>query len=53
MTSMYILIVVALAAGSAALASFFWAVGSGQFEDPEGPKYRMLDDNDERVRRSE
>jgi len=24
-----------------------WAVRSGQYEDPEGPKYRMLEDDDE------
>ncbi len=22
-----------------------WTVKSGQYEDPEGPKYRMLDDD--------
>ena len=47
MSSMYMLIVVALAAGIAAFLLFLWAVRNGQFEDPEGPKYRMLEDDDE------
>jgi cbb3-type cytochrome oxidase maturation protein len=28
------------------LAAFFWAVKSGQFDDPETPGMRMLFDND-------
>lgn len=30
-----------------ALAVFFWSLKSGQFEDIEGPKYRMLFDDEE------
>jgi len=26
---------------------FLWAVKSGQYDDPEGPKYRMLEDDDD------
>ena len=26
---------------------FMWGVNSGQFDDIEGPKYRMLDDGDD------
>ncbi|RMG71110.1 MAG: cbb3-type cytochrome oxidase assembly protein CcoS, partial [Nitrospirae bacterium] len=26
---------------------FLWAVKSGQYDDPEGAKYRMLEDEDE------
>ena len=26
---------------------FLWAVKSGQYDDVEGPKYRMLDDDDD------
>jgi len=26
---------------------FLWSVRSGQYEDPEGPKYRMFDDEEE------
>jgi cbb3-type cytochrome oxidase maturation protein len=41
------LIVVSLVLGLAAWLGFMWSVKSGQYEDPEGPKYRMLDDDDE------
>jgi cbb3-type cytochrome oxidase maturation protein len=41
------LIVLSLALGLAAWLFFMWSVKSGQYEDPEGPKYRMLDDDDE------
>jgi len=30
---------------------FMWAVKSGQFDDIEGPKHRMLDDEDEEEHR--
>jgi len=39
------LIVLSLALGVAAWLFFMWTVKSGQYEDPEGPKYRMLDDD--------
>ncbi len=29
---------------------FFWAVKSGQYEDMDGPAYRILDDDDELLR---
>jgi len=41
------LIVLSLALGLAAWLFFMWSVKSGQYEDPEGPKYRMLDDDEE------
>lgn len=41
------LIVLSLALGVAAWLFFMWTVKSGQYEDPEGPKYRMLDDEDD------
>ena len=40
------LIGLSLALGVAAWLFFLWTVRSGQYEDPEGPKYRMLDDDD-------
>jgi cbb3-type cytochrome oxidase maturation protein len=46
MSSMLILILVSLCAGLAAWFLFLWAVKSGQFDDVERPKYRMLDDDD-------
>jgi cbb3-type cytochrome oxidase maturation protein len=41
------LILISLALGLAAWLGFVWSVKSGQYDDPEGPKYRMLDDGDE------
>ena len=46
MSSMLILILISLCAGLAAWFLFLWAVKSGQFDDIERPKYRMLDDDD-------
>jgi len=33
--------------GFAAWLFFMWGVKSGQFDDVEGPKYRMFDDDDD------
>jgi cbb3-type cytochrome oxidase maturation protein len=44
------LIALSLALGVAAWLFFMWSVKSGQYEDPEGPKYRMLDDDDDEKR---
>ena len=41
------LILISLALGVLAYLGFLWSVRSGQYEDPEGPKYRMLDDDDD------
>jgi cbb3-type cytochrome oxidase maturation protein len=41
------LIAISLALGVLSWLGFLWSVRSGQYEDPEGPKYRMLDDEDE------
>ena len=41
------LILLSLALGLAAWLGFVWSVRSGQYDDPEGPKYRMLDDEEE------
>ena len=46
--SLWHLIVLSLALGVGAWLFFLWSVRSGQYEDPEGPKYRMLEDEDER-----
>jgi cbb3-type cytochrome oxidase maturation protein len=40
------LIGLSLALGLAAWLAFLWSVRSGQYEDPEGPKYRMMDDDE-------
>jgi cbb3-type cytochrome oxidase maturation protein len=44
--SLGLLIGLSLALGVAAWLFFLWTVRSGQYEDPEGPKYRMLDDDE-------
>jgi cbb3-type cytochrome oxidase maturation protein len=41
-----LLIAVSVALGVAAWLFFVWTVRSGQYEDPEGAKYRMLDDDE-------
>jgi len=46
-TSLVPLIGLSLCLGLGFLMVFFWALRSGQFDDPEGPKYRMLFDDDE------
>jgi cbb3-type cytochrome oxidase maturation protein len=42
-----LLIAVSLALGVAAWLGFLWSVRSGQYDDPEGPKYRMLEEDDD------
>ena len=44
--SLGILIGLSLALGLAAWLFFMWTVKSGQYDDPEGAKYRMLEDDD-------
>ena len=45
------LIVLSLVLGVGAWLFFMWSVKSGQYEDPEGPKYRMLEDDPDEARR--
>lgn len=44
MDAIYLLIPIALLLIIAAIAAFFWAVRNDQFEDLEGPAYRILFD---------
>jgi len=44
--SIIILIVLSLCIGTGAWLFFIWTVKRGDFEDIEGPKYRMLDDEE-------
>lgn len=44
--TLVLLLLLTLALGVAAWFLFMWAVKSGQFDDIEGPKYRMFDDED-------
>ena len=41
------LILVSLALGLVAWLAFVWSVRSGQYDDPEGPKYRMMEEDDD------
>lgn len=45
--SIIILILLSLCIGTGAWLFFIWAVKRGDFDDVEGPKYRMLDDADD------
>jgi cbb3-type cytochrome oxidase maturation protein len=47
MASTFFLIAIGFVIGLGGWALFLWAVKSGQFDDAEAPKYRMLDDDDE------
>lgn len=47
MWSLYFLIIISIAMGIGAWLWFLWSIKSGQMDDPEGPKYRMLEDDDE------
>ena len=40
------LIPIALFLGGAGLVAFLWSLRSGQYDDMEGPKWRILDDGD-------
>ncbi len=46
MWSTLLLIFLTLCAGIGAWLFFLWAVKSGQYDDVERPKYRMLDEED-------
>ena len=45
MSGLAILIPIAVAMGLIALATFLWALRSGQYEDLEGASQRILDDD--------
>ena len=47
MTSLAMLIPIALAMGLVGLGAFFWALRSGPFEDCEGAAARILIDDEE------
>lgn len=46
MTALLWLIPIALLLGSAALATFVWALKGGQFDDPSGDASRILNSDD-------
>jgi cbb3-type cytochrome oxidase maturation protein len=47
MTGLVFLIPIALLMGLTGLVAFFWAVRTGQFDDPEGSAVRILISPDE------
>lgn len=47
MSGLALLIPLALGMGLAGLAAFFWAMRTGQFEDPEGSARRILIEDEE------
>lgn len=53
MWSVFVLIFLTLCVGIAAWLFFLWAVRSGQYDDIEGPKYRILDNDEERGEKKE
>lgn len=48
MWTLFFLIFLSIVLGVGAWLFFLWSVKSGQYDDVEGPKYRMLDDDDEK-----
>lgn len=48
MWTIFYLVSASLVLGVGAWFLFIWAAKSGQFEDLEGTKYRILDDDDEK-----
>ena len=46
MTAIFYLIPISIVLALAALAGFFWTVGSGQYDDPEGDRSRILEPED-------
>lgn len=47
LTSTVILIILSLFLGTGVWLVFVWAVKRGEFDDIEGPKHRMLDEDQE------
>ncbi len=51
MSALLYLIPAALILGGLGLAGFLWALKTGQFDDLEGAKHRILQDDDEKPQR--
>ncbi|VAV83387.1 Type cbb3 cytochrome oxidase biogenesis protein CcoS, involved in heme b insertion [hydrothermal vent metagenome] len=47
MEMLYIMIPAAILLGLGGLAALIWSIKSGQFEDMEGPKYRIFFEDDD------
>ena len=50
MWTIFLLLFLTIVLGIAAWLIFLWAVKSGQYDDPERPKHRMLDDEEKQDR---
>ncbi|MEM9739731.1 MAG: cbb3-type cytochrome oxidase assembly protein CcoS [Pseudomonadota bacterium] len=48
MEGLLFLIPIALFMGLIGLCAFLWAQRSGQFDDPDGAAYRILEDDEDR-----
>ena len=46
MEIIYLLICISVALVAVISCAFFWTVKSGQYDDLEGPRYRLLNDDD-------
>ncbi len=47
MWTLTFLVALSLFLGAAAWLFFLWSAKSGQYDDVEGPKYRMLDEDED------
>ncbi len=47
MVTLFVLIIISLVVGISAFFLFIYASKKDQFDDIEGPKYRMMDNEDE------
>lgn len=47
MNALFILIPISLIIGVLVLVLFLWAAKKDQFDDIEGPKYRIMDDDED------
>ncbi len=47
MSAIFYLLPLAIILALVGLGGFFWAVSDGQFDDLEGPRWRVLFDKDE------
>lgn len=46
MSVLGLLIAVSVAMGAVGLGAFWWALRSGQFDDPDGAAHRILEDDE-------
>ncbi|MDT8420583.1 MAG: cbb3-type cytochrome oxidase assembly protein CcoS [Desulfuromonadales bacterium] len=53
LTSILLLIFLSFCIGTGVWLFFLYSVKKGEFDDIEGPKYRMLDDEDDNQQRTD